>query len=1658
MAFNPNNFPLGPVWETLDDNEKQRYMNLAFSRLSSFGVGSVAAINSPEKEAAFAQYLKLIVDLQATGDLEVPDYLQDLLTTDGLQDHKTGSHILNFTGGGGIATSGTLTDEQLRNVVFALVYSWAQAGNDDPIPSDKLINSGVNMDAVTAEEVARILNVSMSSWAFITNDDPIPASKLTLAPNQNTGGTGLTSDQVRALISDWAETSNQDKIPLDKIPDLSSITGGLPIGGAVGSILVKQTTDDYAAAWENPQWRVPVGGNTGQVLKKRSTNDYDFAWEDEEGNPGGVLVPTGNTFAGLDDTAVPTVAPPPSFTYVAYYDFADNKVRFRLGGIDEAQPDLTSGLSTGQVRALIQEAIQRLEDVTLERFAYRASNAKIPEDKFPFRWGLTGLPEVPDNFPVEIGGQRANTNVDVNNKIYALYKTAGLGEMHWALVQTPMLASYPKINQLEVIQEDISDFFLKKWERRKASGNEVRINPRMLAYYSQFPIEQVNNALPPEPNNIIKSGLDISATAIPRSSFAGGSTQNYITGAQTEDKLNFTIHGRCNLGRWNESKFPNSIVFQNQDGSTVQNPSDTVILGSFYVPINPSAGNQGFTWFHPMIRVVGQRIEINGPTIVNGRYINNPPPGQTLLRNWLVMGLEGQRHYQFHQQSSLNENVPYRIPDNADLVFEANIVNGTHVNINVIVVEPDGTVVKFSPYYGNIIGITEPTTLNFYGPFYGASRSNPHTTDNANIYEVAISESSFADTDDEFFDEHGEDYSKKLVWVDEEQVKQNLEERLLGHYRPFTHSANKDVIRADLDIVGSLSVNGGQLNAGSTQGLNQAAVDARIRANVPDWAQSGNTEDIPRDKLDNAPGANSVTLGEVSSAIEAQVEDWAKTGIEHVDEKIPESRLPDTINNVLTQDQVDARVKAGVKDWAEADSISGVPIDQIPKLTEAKLPNGTVVSSELSPSNGAILYYDVDPVPANNKWNIIPIGSEDQVLSVTSAGELTWKDETGGTGASLPSGTSGALLRHDGTNWVALPKGTRGQYLGVDVPTGNVQWEDNPLRHTGLGDGDILVYSFDNHRFEQLDPGSVGQVLTIQTVTTANGTAPKPRWANIPTPTNTGLTESQVDARVRAGVYDWAEQGNADRIPLSKLPTNIGSGGTGTQLPTATLGAILAGRADGTWVIIPRGTSGQYLGIDVLTNLPTWEDNPLRHAGLGQGDILYYSFSNHRFQSLNAGTDGQILSIEEATNPQGLKVRTPHWINPPITLPAGGGKDQVLSKKSITDYDTQWIDLPTPTSGGGSTSGGTGTGNVFRELIHTYNVGTLASGVSWHDSGWDIPVSSENLLLITFDRSSSAGSDNNHDEHLFTTSELRSLTAVDLTPGLNTTPAEHVSLGINIGNTSYHIGRTDRNRLVINNSGLVNGNIVRIYEVKASVASTTPSTGYLELDTPVVNKNIDVTTPSNFVSTGWTIPDWGEDALLIEVVSGSGQSASNGYGQIIVSTNTLRGLANANVGSPPPFNGSLSFIGQGTPTSTADYHYILGKTSANELLFTATSSGNDAVPLKIRRLSAPVVTATSTSTPTRSGNLVSDETPTSSSTAVLPEGFENDYTNVVVNYNSGGFIGSATFATGYLASLTTTTELRWQGSDRGQYNPTTRTLEPNTSGNTGDIFVWVELS
>ena len=111
-----------------------------------------------------------------------------------------------------VATAGAgQSATQVRNAIVAATASWALKANDSAqIPASKLADrdgSDVNLDTAN-------FNNNLSSGdntvqkAMETLDDLVASSS---------GGGGLSTTEVRALIADWAEQGNTSLIPIDKL-------------------------------------------------------------------------------------------------------------------------------------------------------------------------------------------------------------------------------------------------------------------------------------------------------------------------------------------------------------------------------------------------------------------------------------------------------------------------------------------------------------------------------------------------------------------------------------------------------------------------------------------------------------------------------------------------------------------------------------------------------------------------------------------------------------------------------------------------------------------------------------------------------------------------------------------------------------------------------------------------------------------------------------------------------------------------------------------------------------------------------------------------------------------------------------------------------------------------------------------------------------------------------------------------------------------------------------------------------------------------------------------------------------------------------------------------------------------------------------------------
>ena len=152
-----------------------------------------------------------------------------------------------------------------------------------------------------------------------------------------------------------------------------------------------------------------------------------------------------------------------------------------------------------------------------------------------------------------------------------------------------------------------------------------------------------------------------------------------------------------------------------------------------------------------------------------------------------------------------------------------------------------------------------------------------------------------------------------------------------------------------------------------------------------------------------------------------------------------------------------------------------------------------------------------------------------------------------------------------------------------------------------------------------------------------------------------GLDQAAVDARVAAGVQDWAEEGNNDAIPASKLANApSGSGGGSTEL---------------TPVIVPANTTAISFGIQGQS---TWPSGMSRDGGLS--GTTYW----RDYRDLN----GLQFVIDSATVTDDININMADLMS---LNGATGGRDETKSRIfEIINYRSQ----------GGVTFSGGGISNI----------------------------------------------------------------------------------------------------------------------------------------------------------------------------------------------------------------------------------------------------------------------------------------------------------------------------------------------------------------------------
>ena len=225
-------------------------------------------------------------------------------------------------------------------------------------------------------------------------------------------------------------------------------------------------------------------------------------------------------------------------------------------------------------------------------------------------------------------------------------------------------------------------------------------------------------------------------------------------------------------------------------------------------------------------------------------------------------------------------------------------------------------------------------------------------------------------------------------------------------------------------------------------------------------------------------------------------------------------------------------------------------------------------------------------------------GSTGQVLKRTATGR-EWAAETGGLDAAAvdarikPYARTGgrtiatADIANDAIDTDKIAAGAVGGTQIADDSIGNAkladdaveaaQIADDAIGTAAIADNSVTPAKLDATARSRFVPagGTAGQILEKLSATDY-----ATRWVNAPSG-GTGLDQAAVDARVRAGVKDYAEQGNtANKIPFTDLATGITdrlipAGGTTNQVLAKSSASDYATR----WVNAASGGAGTPLTV-----------------------------------------------------------------------------------------------------------------------------------------------------------------------------------------------------------------------------------------------------------------------------------------------------------------------------------------------------------------------------------------------------------------------------------------------------------------------------------------------
>ena len=322
--------------------------------------------------------------------------------------------------------------------------------------------------------------------------------------------------------------------------------------------------------------------------------------------------------------------------------------------------------------------------------------------------------------------------------------------------------------------------------------------------------------------------------------------------------------------------------------------------------------------------------------------------------------------------------------------------------------------------------------------------------------------------------------------------------------------------------------------SGPSGGLNQAAVDARVRAGVEDWAEQGNTDAIPSGKLTNAP------QGDITSVVAGTgLSGGATTGVATV------NIANDGVGTTQLADGSVTNAKIG------ADAVdSGKIADEAVNIEHLNV-TGTQASGQVikvNSSNNGLIWAD-DDSGAGGGGDITGITAGTGLSGGGTSGTVTLRIDDGGVGATQ--------LADDAVTHSKI----------ADDSVRSAQIEDGAVDADRIASTAVTTAKIRNKNVTvgKLEDAVVNRLNTATPASAQYAYYDGTKWTTQAVATGTLLTESEHDA------VDAIDGTKFEDIALTRGGIIAsGSGGVptgfyGTGRPTTTPFTIPSGA---TWILV----------------------------------------------------------------------------------------------------------------------------------------------------------------------------------------------------------------------------------------------------------------------------------------------------------------------------------------------------------------------------------------------------------------------------------------------------------------------------------------------------------